>query len=118
MARDKQPEDLDALLAEVEQSLAAPGTSPARRAPAAVTPAGASTARASHHNSGDSGKPAEAGLVARATRRLLVSLVAGGVCAALVFVLFFFTPFTGAISGAMGAAIAGFLTALLLPRRL
>ncbi len=111
MARDKQPDDLDALLAEVEQSLAAPGSAPARRGSTAPAPA----SKPAH---GATTTGADDGLVARATRRLMVSLIAGGVCAALVFVLFFFTPFTGAISGAMGAALAGFVTALLLPRRL
>lgn len=109
MARN-EPDDIDSLLAEVERSLdpsAGRTASPAR--------CGASGPARPDGGSASGTSP---GLTARATRRLVVALVAAAVCAGLVFVAFFYTPFVGAISGAWGAGIAGFITALLLPRRL
>jgi hypothetical protein len=90
MARNDRPDDIDALLAQVEQSLSgapAPqrGKAPARREQ----------------------PTASGGTVSRA-------VMAGAVAAVVVFVLFALLPFLGATSGAAGAFLGAVVTALVL----
>ena len=104
MAGSDDPKSYDELLAEVERSLN-PGQPPAK--PAARTPARrpGSTPATDASGGGD---------VMPAGARMLVFGIAA---AALVFVLFLFLPFLGALSGAVGAFLGAAATALVLRRR-
>lgn len=93
MARNSEPDDYSKLLAEVERSLN-PAAAPATRASGAKPPATPSA--------GSRGQTA---------------LVAGGVAAAVVFLLFALLPFLGAVSGAAGAFLGASAAAYLLRRR-
>jgi hypothetical protein len=96
MARGDKPDDIEALLREVEQTLSG---GPAAK-PAAGTPATAGSSAASRDKpAASSPRP-----VMRAARG---AVVAAAVAAALVWVLFFFVPlpFTDPESGAAGAFV-------------
>ena len=106
MARRDDPDDIDALLAEVDRTLGnspSGGATPARsrRSSPAPTPSGG-------------GAPQPRGAFADRLRTAAISGVAG---AAVVFVLFAFLPFLGAVPGATGAFLATFVAVLLLRRR-
>lgn len=86
MARD--PDDIDALLADVERSLSpSSGRPPARKA----EPRRSSTEAPSH------------GLMNRLSSAITTALVTAAVIAAFVAVIAFFTPMFGTFSGALGA---------------
>lgn len=88
-----EPEDIEALLADVERSLSG--------RPGPVTPRGA-------------GLPDEAG---RGGGRLRTAAVSASVAAATVWVVFAVLPFLRAGSGAVGAFLATFVVLLVLGRR-
>lgn len=90
MARNDRPDDIDALLAEVEHSLSGAPAAQRGKAPAR---------REEPSSSG--------GALSRAA-------VAGAVAAVVVFVLFGLLPFLGATSGAAGAFLGAAVTALVL----
>ncbi|NHC15231.1 hypothetical protein [Motilibacter deserti] len=103
MARRDDPDDIDALLAEVDRTL---GNAPS---------GGAAPDRARR------GKPAPSSAAPPATRgafadRARTAALAGVAGAAVVFALFAFLPFLGAWSGAAGAFLATFVAVLLLRR--
>jgi len=96
MAGQRDPDDLDALLAEVERSLSPGGQAPlARRADAAARPAPA----------------AGTGGLARARAEISRGVLVSAVLAAVVGVGFFLLPFVG-VYGATTAAAGAFLAAL------
>jgi hypothetical protein len=96
-AKGDKPDDIEALLREVEQTLSGgPAATPAGKAPAPTS--GSSAARRSEQES-SSPRP-----VLRAARG---AVIAAAVAAALVWLLFFFVPlpFTAPASGAAGAFV-------------
>lgn len=104
MARPEQPDDFEALLAEVERTLGGAGTGtggpPAERS-------GPEPARR------DAGTEEGRGSLSRVRRAVL----AGGVAAGGVWLLFLMLPFLGSVSGAAGAFVGAFVAVLLLGRR-
>ncbi|NHC44400.1 hypothetical protein [Motilibacter aurantiacus] len=104
MARRDDPDDIDALLAEVDRTL---GDAPSGGAPRAGK-------GASPVPSGRSPEPRARGSLPDRARTAALSAAAG---AAVVFALFAFLPFLGAWSGAAGAFLATFVAVFLLRRR-
>lgn len=102
MARQDQPDDIEALLAEVERTLGGSATS---GSPPAPRPGSAPASRDAEADGG--------GSLGRVRRAVL----AGGVAAAGVWVLFLLLPFLGSVSGAAGAFVGAFVAVLLLGRR-
>jgi len=94
----KDPDDIEALLAEVNQTLAgpAPGRAPARTASGSTAAAPPPSAR-----------------VSPVARSLMPAVVVAGVVGAL----FWIVPFLGSASGAAGAFLGAILTALWLQLR-
>jgi hypothetical protein len=97
MARADQPDDIEALLREVEQSLS--GGPVAKPAPGAPATTSGSPAASRDKPAATSPRP-----IVRAARG---AVVAAAVAAALVWVLFFFVPlpFTAPVDGAIGAFV-------------
>src|SRR4051794_2224130 len=106
MARRDDPDDIDALLAEVDRTLggssAGSAGPPAKARRSKPAPAGAS--------------PVERPRVPLGVRARTAA-ISGVVGAAVVLALFAFLPFFGAFSGAAGAFLATFITVLVLRRR-
>lgn len=98
----RRDDDIESLLAEVDQSLS--GKASARP----VAPRGASSV--ARPERGDTWRTALA-------RRVRIAAVGAAVAAVVVFVAFFFTPLLGAVSGAAGAALATFVVLLVVPPR-
>ena len=90
-------DDYDKLLADVERSLGGGAPAP--------TPGRPSKRGGAH----PAAVPAERG---RLATNVQVAVVSGAVAAGLVFLLFFFVPFLGAVSGAAGAFLATTLAVL------
>jgi hypothetical protein len=97
MARGDKPDDIEALLREVEQSLS--GGPVAKSAPGVPATTSGSSAANRDQAAATSPRP-----VMRAARG---AVIAAAVAAALVWVLFFFVPlpFTDPVDGAIGAFV-------------
>ncbi len=98
MAKGDQPDDIEALLREVEQTLSGGSVAKPGTPPATTSRSSAANRRATEP------APTSPRPVMRAARG---AVVAGAVAAGLVWLLFFFVPlpFTDPVDGAAGAFV-------------